>query len=84
VVASDIDTRYRQVIVHGGGEVWWKDMIGIRGGIKNWGKITNESFQQENDWSIGGGVRWYFIGIDYTYVYNELTPVQYLSIAGRF
>ena len=52
--------------------------------IKNWGKVPDQSFQQEADWSLGASFRWYFIGIDYTYVYNELTPVQYLSIIGRF
>jgi hypothetical protein len=84
VLASDLDTRYEQMVIHAGGEVWWNDMIGIRGGIKSWGKVPDQAFQQEADWSAGASLRWYFIGVDYTYVYNELTPIQYLSIIGRF
>lgn len=84
VLASDLDTRYEQIIIHAGGELWWNDMVGIRGGIKNWGKVPDQSFQQESDWSLGASLRWYFIGVDYSYVYSELTPIQYLSIIGRF
>lgn len=84
VAACDLDTRYEQMVIHAGGELWWNDMVGIRGGIKNWGTIPDQSFQQESDWSLGASLRWYFIGVDYSYVYNELTPIQYLSIIGRF
>ena len=79
--ALDLDTKY-QMLIHAGLEVWWNKMIGIRGGIKSYGEL--EGLQQESDWSIGASLRWYFIGIDYAYVYNELTPVQYLSIIGKF
>ncbi len=89
--AVDLDTKY-QLIVHAGGELWWKNngvnMVGIRGGIKSWGGIPNGdaggTLTQAMDWSMGASIRWYFIGIDYAYVYNELTPVQYLSIVGKF
>jgi hypothetical protein len=87
VGAVDLDTKY-QTIVHAGGEIWWNKMVAIRGGIKSWGSIANgvagDTLQQAADWSLGASVRWYFIGIDYAYDYNELTPVQYLSIIGKF
>jgi hypothetical protein len=85
--AVDLDTKY-QTIVHAGAEVWWNKMIAIRGGIKSWGSIDNGdgsgTLQQKPDWSLGASIRWYFIGLDYAYVYNELTPVQYISIIGKF
>jgi hypothetical protein len=85
--AIDLDTKY-QLIVHAGLEAWWNKMIAIRGGIKSWGGIpngtNNGTLSQAMDWSMGASIRWYFIGIDYAYVYNELTPVQYLSIIGKF
>lgn len=87
IPAIDLDTKY-QIIVHAGGELWWNKMVGIRGGIKSWGGIPNGTaggtLSQEMDWSMGASIRWYFIGIDYAYVNNELTPVQYLSIVGKF
>jgi len=58
-------------------------MIAVRGGIKNYSEISS-GLAQAADWSIGASIRWYFIGLDYAYVYNELTPVQYLSIIGKF
>ncbi|MFP4466379.1 MAG: PorV/PorQ family protein [Candidatus Goldiibacteriota bacterium] len=79
--ALDLDTKY-QMLIHAGLEVWWNKMIGLRGGIKSYGEL--EGLQQESDWSMGASLRWYFIGIDYAYVSNELTPVQYLSIIGKF
>jgi len=88
VAGSDLDTRYGQMIVHGGGELWWNKMFAIRGGLKYWGGLDNIAGQsaiaQEADWSIGASIRWYFIGVDYAYVYNELTPIQYISIIGKF
>ncbi len=88
IASSDIDTRYSQMIIHAGGEIWWNKMVAIRGGIKSWGPIANgaggDTLQQKPDWSLGASVRWYFIGVDFAYVYNELTPVQYLSIIGKF
>ena len=85
--AVDLDTEY-QTIVHAGAELWWNKMIAIRGGIKSWGSISNGgaggTLSQAADWSMGASVRWYFIGIDYAYDYNELTPIQYLSIKGKF
>jgi hypothetical protein len=88
IVASDVDTRYDQLVVHAGGELWWNKMVAIRGGYKMWGQIPGQTaattIQQKPDWSMGASLRWYFIGVDYAYVYNELTPVQYLSIIGKF
>jgi hypothetical protein len=85
--AIDLDTKY-QLIIHGGMELWWNKMIAIRGGIKSWGGISNGTaggtLTQRMDWSMGASIRWYFIGIDYAYVDSELTPVQYLSIVGKF
>ncbi len=85
IASCDVDTKY-QLIIHAGGEIWWNKMVGIRGGIKNWGGIESagQSLQQESDWSLGASLRWYFIGVDYAYVNNELTPVQYLSVIGKF
>jgi len=87
VPAVDLDTKY-QLIIHGGMELWWNKMIAIRGGIKSWGGIPNGTaggtLTQAMDWSMGASIRWYFIGIDYAYVNSELTPVQYLSIVGKF
>ncbi|MCE5301104.1 MAG: PorV/PorQ family protein [Spirochaetia bacterium] len=87
IASCDLDTKY-QMNVHFGGEVWWNKMIAIRGGMQTWGSIANdtgnENLSQDANWSIGASIRWYFIGIDYAYVYNELTPVQYLSIIGKF
>jgi hypothetical protein len=80
--ACDLDTKY-QLIVHVGGELWWNNMVAIRGGLKDYGQIAS-NLTQASDWSIGASIRWYFIGLDYAYVYNELTPVQYLSIIGKF
>lgn len=88
---ADLDTRYDQLIVHAGTEVWWNKMVAIRGGLKNWGEITqpggSDPISQAMDWSFGASLRWYFIGIDYAFVSTELagdTPVQYLSIIGKF
>lgn len=85
IAGCDVDTKY-QLVIHAGGELWWNKMVGIRGGIKSWGGIQSAgaSLQQESDWSLGASLRWYFIGVDYAYVYNELTPVQYLSVIGKF
>ncbi len=89
--AADVDTRYEQLVVHAGAEIWWNKMVAIRGGIKNWGEITqpggSDPISQTMDWSVGASLRWYFIGIDYAFVSTELagdTPVQYLSIIGKF
>lgn len=84
VVACDVDTRYEQLLTHFGGELWWNKMLAIRGGGKIWGKIGGQLFTQSNDLSFGASLRWYFIGVDYTFVYTELAPVQYLSIIGKF
>jgi hypothetical protein len=85
--AVDLDTQY-QTIIHAGAEIWWNKMIAVRGGIKSWGSISNGAaggtLSQASDWSMGASIRWYFIGVDYAYDYNELTPVQYLSIIGKF
>ncbi len=85
IAGCDVDTKY-QLIIHAGGEIWWNKMVGIRGGIKNWRseESAGQSLQQESDWSLGASLRWYFIGVDYAYVNNELTPVQYLSVIGKF
>ncbi|MBN2755131.1 MAG: PorV/PorQ family protein [Candidatus Goldbacteria bacterium] len=82
IASADLDTKY-QLIIHAGGELWWNNMIAVRGGIKNYSEISS-GLAQAADWSIGASIRWYFIGLDYAYVYNELTPVQYLSIIGKF
>lgn len=87
VVASDLDTRYEQTLIHAGGEIWWNKMVAIRGGVKLWGDIDQgggSMIQQEMDWSLGAGLRWYFLGVDFTYVHNELMDQQYLSIIGKF
>jgi len=83
IAAFDLDTKFEQLIMHVGGELWWNNMVAVRGGIKNYSEIT-PGLTQATDWSIGASIRWYFIGLDYAYVYNELTPVQYLSIIGKF
>ena len=82
ILACDLDTKY-QTLVHVGGEFWWNKMIGIRGGAKIYGEL-NATTIQTPDWSLGASFRWFFIGVDYAYVYNELAPVNYLSIIGKF
>lgn len=84
VMAIDIDTKNRQYIGHYGMELWYKEIIGIRAGIKNWNNFNTGEIQQNPDWSLGGSMRWNFLGIDYAYVNNELSPLQYLSITGKF
>jgi hypothetical protein len=81
IIAADIDTRYDGEY-HTGAEVWIGG-IGIRSGIK--GFINQEKgVNQDNIISYGLSLKWKFIGIDYSYVNNEIMPIQYLSITGRF
>ncbi len=82
IVAADIDTEY-QTLVHVGAEYWWNKMIGIRGGIENYSEIS-QGLQQQPSWTLGASIRWYFIGLDYAWVNSELTPLQYLSVVGKF
>jgi hypothetical protein len=82
ILAADVDTKY-QTLIHAGAEYWWNKMIGIRGGLEYYGQIA-QGLQQDATWSIGASLRWYFIGLDYAWVNNELTPLQYLSVIGKF
>lgn len=84
IVATDIDFKNNYQIFHYGTEIWWKKIIGIRGGLKKWGKDKNQDFIQQDDLSFGFSIRWYFLGFDYAYIKNELTPIQYISILGKF
>ncbi len=88
VAGADLDAKMlnegAQTTIHAGGEIWWNDMVAVRGGLKSWGSVPGQEFQQESDWSMGASIRWYFIGIDYAFVHNELSDVQYLSIIGKF
>jgi hypothetical protein len=84
VLAIDFDTKYNQYTGHYGMELWYKDIIGIRAGIKSWNNFNAGEIQQNPDWSLGGSMRWNFLGIDYAYINNELSPLQYLSIIGKF
>ncbi len=82
IIAADIDTKY-QLIYHVGAEYWWNRMIGIRGGLQGYSEIS-QGLQQQPTWTLGASLRWYFIGLDYAWVNNELTPLQYLSVIGKF
>ena len=82
ILAADVDTVY-QTLIHVGAEYWWNRMIGIRGGLEEYSAIS-QGVQQQASWTIGASLRWYFIGLDYAWVNNELTPLQYLSVIGKF
>lgn len=85
--AVDLDTKY-QLVLHTGLEAWWRNTVAIRAGYKSWGSIENgttgSKTSQTADWSLGASLRWYFIGFDFAYIYNELSQVQYVSVTGRF
>ena len=94
ILGSDIDLNLldegMQNIIHGGLEIWWNKMVAIRGGIKSWGGINyddgsgTQTTAQEPDWSLGASIRWYFIGVDFAFVKNELSDLMYLSVIGKF
>jgi hypothetical protein len=81
-VAADYDTEYSGEY-HLGAEFMWNGMIGIRGGIK--GYISgNGGLYQDAELSLGAGIKWYFLRIDYAYVNSNVAPQQYVSISGMF
>jgi len=82
ILAADMDTKY-QIVYHVGAEYWWNRMLALRGGIQGYSEISS-GLDQQPTWSIGASLRWYFIGLDYAWVNNELTPLQYLSVIGKF
>jgi len=82
VVAADYDTEYSGEY-HFGAEFIWNKMIGIRAGIK--GYVSGAGgLDQGAELSLGMGIKWYFIQIDYAYVKSDLSPLQYISISGLF
>ncbi len=82
VIAADYDTKYNGEY-HLGGEYTWNDMIALRGGVKGYLK-SGATPGQDGEWSVGAGIKWYFIGIDYAFVNSGMSPLQYISISGRF
>jgi hypothetical protein len=82
IVAADYDTEYNGEY-HLGAEFMWNGMIGIRAGIKRY--LSGASgLYQDAELSLGAGIKWYFLRIDYAYVNSNISPLQYISISGMF
>jgi hypothetical protein len=82
IVAADYDTEYNGEY-HFGAEFMWNGMIGIRGGIQGYISGT-DGLNQDAELSLGAGIKWYFLRIDYAYVNSNISPKQYISISGMF
>jgi hypothetical protein len=82
IVAADYDTEYNGEY-HFGGEFTWNEMLALRCGIK--GYISGAgTLDQDAELSLGAGIKWYFLRIDYAYVNSNVSPLQYISISGMF
>lgn len=81
-IAADYDTAYGGSY-HAGGEYSWNDTIWLRAGLQGFISTAAQP-AQEASWSAGGGIKWYFIGVDYAFVKSEFLSRQYISISGRF
>ena len=82
IVAADYDTEYNGGY-HLGAEYVWNGMIGIRAGIKGYLSGTG-ALDQDAEVSLGAGIKWYFLRLDYAYVNSNVSPLQYISISGIF
>jgi hypothetical protein len=74
----DADPKY-SVLMHYGAEMWYKDVLAFRGGMRQFTSGT-----QSNEMSFGASFRFFMLQADYAYIAYELTPVQYLSLIVRF
>jgi len=81
-LAADYDSEYSGAY-HLGAEYLWNGMIALRAGVQNYISYTLE-LQQEAGWSLGGGIKWYFLEIDYAFIKSEISPMQYISLMGIF
>jgi hypothetical protein len=82
IVAADYDTEYNGGY-HAGAEYVWNGIIGIRAGIKGYLSGTG-ALDQDAELSLGAGMKWYFLRVDYAYVNSNISPLQYISITGMF
>jgi len=81
-IAADYDTAYSGGY-HLGGEYIWSGIIALRAGVQGY---VNSPAQPAQDagWSLGAGIMWSFIQVDYAYVKSDMSPLQYISISGIF
>jgi hypothetical protein len=77
-LSMDADPKY-SVLMHYGAEMWYKDVLAFRLGMRQFTSGT-----QSNEISYGASFRFFMLQADYAYVAYELTPVQYLSMIVRF
>lgn len=82
IVAADYDTEYNGGY-HFGGEFVWNEIISIRAGIKRY-LSGADALDQDAELSLGAGIKWSFLRIDYAYVNSNISPLQYISITGMF
>jgi len=80
-LAVDLDpTLYAPAMVlHYGAEVWYKEVLAFRGGFM---QFTDSA--QSTEPSLGASVRIYTLQVDYAYIYDELTPLEYIDLAVRW
>lgn len=81
-IAADYDTAYSGEY-HFGGEYLWNDMIALRAGVRGYVSSAAQP-GQDAGWTLGAGIKWYFIQIDYAYVKSDMSPLQYISVSGIF
>jgi long-subunit fatty acid transport protein len=81
-IAADYDTAYSGGY-HFGAEYLWNDMIALRAGVQGYVSSPAQP-AQDAGWSLGAGMKWYFIQVDYAYVKSDMAPLQYISISGIF
>lgn len=79
-VVFDVDPKYSPAtLYHLGSEFWYRDTVALRAGLRMFG-----SSRQSAELSAGFSFRIYMLQLDYAYINYELTPVQYLSVSGKF
>jgi hypothetical protein len=79
-LSFDADPRYDPaVLYHLGSEFWYRETVALRGGARIF-----SSGSQDAELSGGLSFRFFMLQLDYAYVHYELTPVQFLSVSGRF
>ncbi len=65
------------MVVHYGAEVWYKGVLAFRGGVE---QFTESS--QSSDPTLGLSLRLFnMVQVDYAYIYNELTNLEYIDLA---
>jgi hypothetical protein len=80
-LAVDVDpSAYApSTLIRYGAEAWYNGMLALRGGLM---EFTDS--RQGAEPSVGAGLRYLVLQVDYAYLYYESTPIQYLDLTVRW